>query len=187
MKLCILDKDWTLVRPVSGGTFVQFASDQELIPGVKEKISAMTKEGWSFAIASNQGGCEAINRETGKPYKTLDEAITEMRFCMTLLPAIDCAYFCPSRPKTDGDHCWQVLRRAGFERALNWNILAFDFRLAFDFSSGFRKPNPGMLQLASCLEEADEAMYVGDLAEDQQAAEAAKMPFQWAHEWRDDT
>ena len=37
-KLLILDKDGTLVRPKSGGRFVQSPDDQELIPGVVEVL-----------------------------------------------------------------------------------------------------------------------------------------------------
>lgn len=56
-KLLILDKDGTLVRPKSGGEFVQHPEDQELLPGVADAIGRYAAEGWTMAIASNQGGC----------------------------------------------------------------------------------------------------------------------------------
>ena len=169
-KLCILDKDGTIVKPASGETFVQHPQDQVLLPGVERTIAQMASEGYTFAIASNQGGVEA-------GHKTLNDAFAEMRYCLELLPQIDCAYFCPTPPKSSGDHCWQVFR--GFERSLSWNILNFGF------NTGFRKPNPGMLQLAVCFGKADEVLYVGDRDEDKLASEAANIPFQWAHEWRE--
>lgn len=58
VKLLVLDKDGTLVRPKSGNTFVQHPEDQELIEGVAEAIQRYVADGWQLAIASNQGGCE---------------------------------------------------------------------------------------------------------------------------------
>jgi histidinol phosphatase-like enzyme len=57
-KLLVVDKDGTLVRPKSGNTFVQHPEDQELIEGVTEAIQRYVADGWTIAIASNQGGCE---------------------------------------------------------------------------------------------------------------------------------
>lgn len=57
-KLLVLDKDGTIVRPKSGNTFVQHPEDQELIEGVAEAIARYIADGWTIAIASNQGGCE---------------------------------------------------------------------------------------------------------------------------------
>lgn len=66
MKLCVLDKDGTLIRPASGAKFPQTPTDQELLPGVKEAIDRMRADGWTFAIASNQGGCDwhSVKAET---------------------------------------------------------------------------------------------------------------------------
>lgn len=55
-KLLVLDKDGTLVRPKSGNTFVQHPEDQEMIEGVAEAIARYIADGWTIAIASNQGG-----------------------------------------------------------------------------------------------------------------------------------
>lgn len=74
MKLCVLDKDGTLVRPASGAEFPQSPTDQELLPGVKEAIDRMRATGWTFAIASNQGGCDwhdsqAMNLKPGDLFR----------------------------------------------------------------------------------------------------------------------
>lgn len=62
-KLLVLDKDGTLVRPKSGNTFVQHPEDQGLIEGVTEAIARYIADGWTIAIASNQGGCEVRSVE----------------------------------------------------------------------------------------------------------------------------
>jgi histidinol phosphatase-like enzyme len=58
MKLLVLDKDGTLTRTKSGHIFVQHPEDQVLIDGVADAIAAYAADGWTMAIASNQGGCE---------------------------------------------------------------------------------------------------------------------------------
>jgi histidinol phosphatase-like enzyme len=55
--LYIFDKDGTLIEPKSGQTFVQSPEDQQLKPGVAEKLAELREQGGVFAMASNQGGC----------------------------------------------------------------------------------------------------------------------------------
>ncbi|HMA77901.1 MAG TPA: HAD family hydrolase, partial [Candidatus Paceibacterota bacterium] len=59
MKLAIFDKDGTLTTPASDAEFVQHPEDQILLPGVSEGVAAMAADGWTIAIASNQGGVAA--------------------------------------------------------------------------------------------------------------------------------
>ncbi len=162
-KLLLLDKDGTLVKPRSGNEFVQHPEDQELIPGVAEAIERYAADGWAMAIVSNQGGVSA-------GYKTLDDAIAEMRYCLKLLPQISTAYFCPD----DGKWC-HIVRSgnlhqvsSGQHECNGWN---------------FRKPGDGMIKLASRSFNSSIPNLVGDRREDQQAAEAANIPFMWADEW----
>jgi histidinol phosphatase-like enzyme len=56
-KLIIFDKDGTLTQPISGSTFVQHPHDQQLRPGVAQKLEQLRAEGVAMAISSNQGGC----------------------------------------------------------------------------------------------------------------------------------
>ena len=58
MKLAVIDKDGTLTTSVSGAKFPQSPTDQKLLPGVKEAIDRLRADGWTLAIASNQGGCD---------------------------------------------------------------------------------------------------------------------------------
>jgi D-glycero-D-manno-heptose 1,7-bisphosphate phosphatase len=96
-KLLLVDKDGTLVRPKSGKEFVQNHKDQELLPKVAETIAHYRAEGWWINIISNQGG-------VALGYKSLEDTIQEMQFCLELLPDIDSAYFCPD----DGETCFSV-------------------------------------------------------------------------------
>jgi D-glycero-D-manno-heptose 1,7-bisphosphate phosphatase len=170
-KLLILDKDGTLTRPKSGAKFVQNPEDQELISGVKEAIARYVADGWSMAIASNQGGCSSINPATGKPFKSIEDAIAEMRYCMSLLPDIKESYFCPDM---DGQSCW-------------WVDLTGAREVGLSAKENYRKPGRGMLMLAAfnCLQHEDEILMVGDRPEDEGAAAAAGIPFLHVDRWLD--
>jgi D-glycero-D-manno-heptose 1,7-bisphosphate phosphatase len=163
MKLAIFDKDGTLVAPKSSAKFVQHPEDQMLLPGVAEGIAALAADGWAIAIASNQGGVAA-------GHKSLNDAIAEMQYCLSLLPQIEVAFFCPDFEDND----YVYVHRNG-------NTKQFDNGGKF---GGMRKPQPGMIR---CLDEymaASEILFVGDRPEDQQAAKSAGVAFQWADEWR---
>ena len=174
MKLLILDRDGTLTTPASGGEFRQHPRDLKLLPRVKEKIQEGVKDGWVMAIASNQGGCEAINPQTGQPYQTIEWAIEEMFHTFDLLPEIGLAFFCPD---FKGERCWML------DAADNSAIELTDHRL----KGQFRKPNPGMLQVAILCDlwkPWDEVLYIGDRPEDMEAAKAAGVKFIWEKDWR---
>ncbi len=51
-------------------------------------------------------------------------------------------------------------------------------------SGTFRKPQPGMLNLAIQIHQPDKALMVGDRPEDKAAALAAGIQFQHAQSWR---
>ena len=175
MKLLILDKDGTLVKPKSGARFVQHPEDQELLPGVADAIARYAAEGWTMAIASNQGGVAA-------GYKTLDDAIAEMKFCLNLLPQIADSVFCPD----DGKTLILCDRLDYLDISRHWEHLG-----------GFRKPSPGMLKyhimtrLATLAdiragypqESGYPALMVGDMERDRNAAENAGIDFIWAHDF----
>lgn len=198
--LLLLDKDGTLIQPSSGERFVQHPQDQELMPGVAEAIAHYAAEGWNLAILSNQGGVTA-------GHKSLDDAIEEMAFCLELLPQIDFGLFCPD---FKGKECWKVWRKQpdfigdkpfAAIRAITWAVE--DDRWVADTSHPFltpdqvvglcRKPNPGMVLMAQ-HEYASatkteitlpETLMVGDRPEDQQAAQAAGVRFEWAGQWQE--
>lgn len=169
VKLLICDKDGTLVRPISGETFVQHPEDQELLPGVAQTIARHAAEGWTIAIASNQGGVQ-------HKFKTLDEAGQEMIYLVSrLLPDIDIlnvwGVFCPDDGNTLCDFDW--VRWRTVNRAPTQPLW-------------YRKPNPGMLTyLIDSYNDThvSRILFVGDRTEDQQAAQAAGVDFMWASDW----
>lgn len=203
-KLLILDKDGTLTTTVSGEKFVQHPKDQQLLPGVAEALQRYADNGWQSVIASNQGGVAA-------GYKSLDEAIREMRFCWGLIPAINRIYFCPDLEY--GENCHVLKCR---HQWLDWTTSGKEWLCdgfgdnPYDSFGGYRKPNPGMIKAAIRdffgmnavdllaltkpfegniplrLYRTNQAniLFIGDRPEDEQAAANAGIPFMWAHEWR---
>ena len=172
MKLAIFDKDGTLTTPASGAKFVQRPQDQVLLPGVAEGIAAMAADGWTIAIASNQGGVAA-------GYKSLDKAIEEMRYCMKLLPKIFNAYFCPDLA---GNECWHVEK--GFAQSITHK---YRNGIGEPYKGEYRKPCGGMISHIQQIETfptPTETLFIGDRPEDKQAAANAGVRFQWADEWR---
>lgn len=170
MKLLLLDKDGTLINPKSGNKFVQSPWDQTPIPNVAETIDRHVSDGWLPVIISNQAGVAA-------GHKTLEETIQEMRFCLELFPQIKEAYFCPD---FKGQICWRVWGDCSEEHRIQYEVLPWQGL------SSFRKPDPGMIALAIDIHNPTESLFVGDRPEDENAAEAADIPFSPAHFWRGD-
>jgi D-glycero-D-manno-heptose 1,7-bisphosphate phosphatase len=186
MNLIIFDKDGTLICPKSGGVFPRSPDDQKLLPNVAAKLEAYLLDGWSMAIASNQGGCDSIDPKTGKAYKTVEDAIEEMRYAMELT-GIKQSFFCPD---FNGNECVYV---DCFPNKLGTNFAEPIFlgkEEVFPQEIGFfRKPSPGMIRAA--IENRlpwssggyDRVIFVGDRPEDEGAAIAAGVEFQWAKDF----
>jgi D-glycero-D-manno-heptose 1,7-bisphosphate phosphatase len=186
MKLLILDKDGTLVQPVSGEKFVQHPHDQKFIPGVSEAIARYVADGWKVAIASNQAGVAA-------GYKTLKDAIAEMEYCLALtLGKIKHGFLCPDM---EGKQCYRVISDEDYtwhcdRKALHNRIIPVLYNL-----DSYRKPGYGMLQEAASnfgmmnwkgFRDPSSILFVGDRPEDEQAALNAGVRFMWVSEWRGD-
>ncbi|BAZ39369.1 putative hydrolase, HAD-superfamily, subfamily IIIA [Calothrix sp. NIES-4101] len=171
MKLLLLDKDGTLTIPHSGKAFPEEAWDQSPILGVKEAIGRYRAKGFMPIIISNQGGVE-------RGYKSLEECKAEMRYAMLLFPEIKEAFFCPNFAGSD---CWRIWGK-GSDYEILYNADSWTVQ-QLDIINQFRKPYPGMLKLACDVHGADEAIFVGDRKEDEQAASAAGIDFLWADDW----
>jgi D-glycero-D-manno-heptose 1,7-bisphosphate phosphatase len=167
-----------LVQTKSGKPFLTHG-DQELMPGVKEKIAAHKATGDIITVISNQGGIPK--------YKSLDSAIAEFQELMQMLPDVSSCYFCPD---FGGAECIYLNQegRVVFVHA-HWKKYSH-------LIGSFRKPHPGMLLLAIEHElrkpvaedrkpNQEIAEYVGDRPEDEGAAMAAGVPFHWADQWRE--
>lgn len=172
MKLLLLDKDGTLVIPRSGQQFVQAPWDQEPLPGVMEAIAHYAINGWTPVIVSNQAGIAA-------GHKTLEETFQEMRFCLELFPRIKESYFCPD---FEGSECWRCWGSCSEQHRIWRGRRSYETQ-ELELQGLYRKPSPGMLRLAIATHVPEEILMVGDRPEDEAAAQAAGVPFQWAAEW----
>jgi HAD superfamily hydrolase (TIGR01662 family) len=163
--LIILDKDGTLVQSISGAKYPSL-HDQLLIHGVKERISSHVEAADILVIASNQGGISL-------GHKSLDKTIAEFMEVFRLLRQIKVACFCP-------DYEGQILHRI-------WSDGTFDTlnRETFPNFSSFRKPEPGMLQYLMFLFQGmySQALFVGDMNSDEQAAAAAGVKYLDVENW----
>lgn len=170
MKLLLLDLDGTIREPKSGAKFINRPDDQQLIEGIENTFRHY--QDWLAIGITNQGGVAA-------GHKSLEDAINEQRITIDLTGGIiSQIYFCPD---FEGKRCIQCGYRGD---SGSWGWLEMN---SIDESlGGFRKPDPGMLNLAiaDCVRQPSEVLYVGDRLEDMQAAEAANIPFLWASDWR---
>lgn len=152
MKAIIFDKDDTLIIPKSGEIFVRSLQDQT--PKIdRHWLKSLKTQGFALYIASNQGGVAA-------GYKTMEEAIAEMKFCLGLFPQIDYGVFCPA---FDGTICVEVSRNGSNTHT----------------GQGFRKPDGGMIDLI-CQQgniNKSASVFVGDRPEDANAAKSAGIEF----------
>jgi D-glycero-D-manno-heptose 1,7-bisphosphate phosphatase len=165
-KLLLLDKDGTLVHPTHG-KFVDAPWHQAPIPGVAAALDRYQAEGWKLCIISNQGGVAA-------GHKSLDSCILEMRYCLELFPQIREAFFCPD---FEGKDCWRVW---GDCKEPHRILYGDGWTMSGDKLAPFRKPEPGMLQLAMDIHSPGQTLYIGDRPEDEAAAAAAGVPFDFA-------
>ena len=179
MKILLLDKDGTLIKPRSGAKFVFSPEDQELLPGAAERCQEFAEASWVLACCSNQAGIAA-------GHKSLDDAISEFQFLMGLLPQVSFCLFCPD---FEGREIACVKREGQIFLPGLTQAYATEFP-----QFGFRKPQPGMLWFACDLiegeegilrGETDKVLFVGDRDEDQGAALNAGIDFDfaWASDW----
>lgn len=171
-KLLLLDKDGTLISPKSGAKFVGDPWDQMPLPNVCDRLKKYGDEDWKMAIISNQGGVAA-------GHKSLENCILEMKFCLELFPEITDAYFCPNFEGSESQRVWG---NCDVEHRILYSKKSFE-TIELQIGGQFRKPNPGMLKLAASFCNFEEVLYIGDRPEDEGAASAANIPFQWAEEF----
>lgn len=176
-KLLILDMDGTIRHPISNPDgFILHPKDQALFPDAIAAMKQFKSKGFTIIGASNQGGVAA-----GK--KSLDECIAEQAYTLELAyeadVAIDEILFCP-------DYEGQICLSVGGWMEENFISSSRDYSQFSDFAP-FRKPSAGMINLAMHLYhhfDDKEIVFVGDRAEDEQAAKNANVQFIHATEWR---
>ncbi|MEG4805392.1 hypothetical protein QUB63_32505 [Microcoleus sp. ARI1-B5] len=177
MKIFFLDLDGTIRETKSGETFINRPDDQQPIPGALAATEYLSSIGFTLIGITNQGGCAVIDPATGKPQKSLDDAIAEQKISLELFPKLSEIYFCPSW----GENCFQVSRWCQLNsfRAPTGNSGS---------SISCRKPGHGMILRAieSIHSDADpidwsECWMSGDKSEDQLCAAAGIVYFIWAN------
>lgn len=159
----IADLDGSLRQTVSGETFINDPDDQEAMPGAVEALNTVPYE---CIGCTNQLGVKL-------EYKSFMDTVKEQQRTLELFPKLKAVLFCPD----DGETCWCVLR----DRF--WRI-SDDYPHATIHS--FRKPGPGMLFIAMSLvgSNPQDSIMIGDRPEDEAAAQAANVQFQWADDFR---
>ncbi|MCL1466073.1 HAD-IIIA family hydrolase [Argonema galeatum] len=162
LSLLILDLDGTVREPVSGNKFIQRPRDQRMIEGVEGAIAYFAATGWKIVGVTNQAGVAS-----GK--KSLQSCIKEQQYTLELLLEMEEIYFCPD---FEGRKCFCVTRSEVHNYSKHQE------------SGKFRKPNPGMVNLAIERHLPDKILMIGDRPEDREAAKAAGIKFQQAENWR---
>ncbi|MBD0261447.1 MAG: HAD-IIIA family hydrolase [Tolypothrix sp. Co-bin9] len=162
MSLLLVDLDGTIREPLSGKQYFQHPRDQKIIPGAEVAI-ATYKDNWIIVGITNQGGVAA-------GYKSIQECIKEQQYTLELFPELREIYFCPD---FEGKKCFRVTRHNVHNHSKT------------KWSGYYRKPKPGMLQLAMLRHEhtPENTIYVGDRPEDEAAGRSAGVRFQWATDW----
>jgi len=153
-KLLLFDVDGTLGKPKSGGDFRETADDWEFFPGPVEACLKLVSEGVRIITVSNQGGvCFPWSRFSEEEIAAVLAETAKSIGAMASLVA------CSST-----------------------NPKAMD---KYRFDDPRRKPNPGMLLEAMQLADvsAEETLMIGDRPEDEAAALAAGVAFQWAKDF----
>ncbi|OYE01433.1 hypothetical protein [Nostoc sp. 'Peltigera membranacea cyanobiont' 232] len=139
--------------------------------GVDEAIAHHKAQGYTIIGITNQGGCDTINRNTGKPLKSLEDAIAEQQYTLELIPQLECIYFCPDMK---GLTCYRVVRQGA--------IKIIKIEEIKDINYLFRKSGAGMIYRAAGDFEID--LTKSWMIEDEKAAIAAGVNFFWADVWR---
>lgn len=173
-----MDLDNTARQTKDGKTFIDNLSNQEAMPGASQAIEYFAAIGFKIIGISNQGGCTAINPDTGKPRKSLENAIVEQQITLDLFPKMEKILFCPSY--SSPSHCYEVTRESAV------------FLAAPIGNSGgeisCRKPEHGMILNAVRDAEYEvnweNSWMTGDRDEDQLCAAGANVNFIWANLFR---
>lgn len=170
-KVLLLDLDGTVRRCKSNPQgFINDPKDQELIEGVVNAIINWPSEGWIAVGVSNQAGVIC-------GHKSLEDCIREQHYTLHLCPWLSQICFCPDW----GETCWDV-----FKSGLVFPVEESSAKIHAELKGTYRKPQPGMLLrvMQQYGVAPEDCVYVGDRAEDEQAAVAAGVRFMWADAWR---
>lgn len=171
LKLLIANCNNTLRQSISDpGGYINSPKDQQIIIGAENTLSALG-ETWDLVAVHNAGSVNTYNKETGKMFQTLEEAIAQERYTLKLIRAIrpiKAIYICPQA------------KGVGTK-----SIKITSTRISNFTGVGYRLPLPGMIALAikAYSSRETEILYVGDDESDEEAAAYLNIPFKWAEDW----
>lgn len=202
--LLLIDLDGTARTTKSGQVCPTFPDDQILIRETDELCRRLVEKHWVIAAVTNQGGCEAINPDTGKPYKPRRQAVAECKYFLQIAPWCDRVYMCPNGKMSDLDEVYRVTRGHWLWPLRKCSVThEYNDDHPYYQTMGYRKPKPGMLELAIRDEQEREysearelgirdrdmaevqvkALMVGDMESDRLAAKNAGVAFAWVQEF----
>lgn len=197
INLLLIDLDGTARDSVSGQVCPTYPKDQVLRPQFAAKCESLRSNGWVIAAVTNQGGCEAINPETDKPYKTHRQAVAECKYFLELAPWCDRVYMCPNGKNSSRDEVYRV-GRSSWLWPRYWVAHEHnEDHPYFQVMGKYRKPEGGMLELAirdqgqreysdafelginpkDMFEIQINTLMVGDMDSDRQAAEKIEIDY----------
>lgn len=180
LRILLMDKDGSIVEPIEG-KFSNTPENQKPKDGAYEFLERFAAMGYLIAVVSNQGG-------VGCGYKTLDDAIAEMKVMLEFFPMIDIACFCPDCPLPWWMRWSSIFTKSRCHVVSRHSDYVFDSApLDEDFISAggksraakFRKPGSLMLWLAvrqlctrnmASMADIESLVMMGDRPEDYQAS-----------------
>ena len=175
-----LNVDGTLTTTISEDPLKQYPQNVKVLPGVEAALNYYQNQEpcWIMVGISNQADWESIGRDTGEPFKHLDDTIAQMQYTLSLLSQLRAIYFCSH---SEGINCWRVTRQGAVK--ISKYLKASEVHLQEKYA--FRKPGAGMIFLASLDYDIDLDLswMVGDGPEDEGAAVNAQVEFVQTQNW----
>ena len=147
INLLLIDLDGAARKTKSGKVCPTYSKDQVLRLEVANFCEQLAGNQWVIAAVTNQGGCEAIDPDTGKPYKTHRQTVSECKYFLELAPWCDRVYMCPNAKGSSRDEVYRITR-SGWLWPRYWVTHEHNDDHPYYQTMGYRKPKPGMLELA---------------------------------------
>ncbi|NGX44877.1 MAG: D-glycero-beta-D-manno-heptose-1,7-bisphosphate 7-phosphatase [Chlamydiae bacterium] len=149
----IFDLDGTLAQSKSGKEFSNSVEDQELIPGVLEKLTEVREAdpNAQFLIASNQGGVAFGHLTIEEADAMCQKALTDINGSLSV--------FCPEHPEG--------------------TVVPYNVPSQYRKPS----PGMLLYLIAELDADPEAVVYIGDMDTDELAATAAGVAFEWADDF----
>ncbi|MFW6359132.1 MAG: HAD-IIIA family hydrolase [Chroococcales cyanobacterium] len=165
-RILLVDCDGTIRNPTKRNKYINKPHQQKVIEKSVEAIAYFANKNITIIGITNQAG-------VASKHKSLQDCIEEQRYTLELIPQIQGIHFCPD---FEGNECWYVTQEE------TTNVSHYKNG---KYRGQYRKPNPGMLQLAADQEgvSIQECVMIGDRLPDQKAAENARMQYFDVKEW----